>query len=158
MSVMMMGASTGCNTVYGSTPALQSPPLPLDEFALPGRRHDLVADGGVGDPQPRPPLGGAGAPGRRAPRPRRGGRLRGRVFHAHPPGRRAHDRAGDPRAAQGLGDRRRRRPGGHRIPERLEGDPSEPAEREDADARHPGVFEHGRPELRLLDHARAATT
>ena len=42
---MFMGASTGCNTVYGSTPPVESASVSVDEFALPGRRHDLVAAG-----------------------------------------------------------------------------------------------------------------
>ena len=108
-------------------PPVQSAPLSLDEFALPGRRHDLLAHGRVGDPEPCPPVGRARAPGRRPARPLGGRLLRGGVLHAHAPGRRAHDRAGDPRAAEGLGDRRRRRPGRHRLPECLQGGPAEPA-------------------------------
>ena len=37
-------------------------------------------------------------------------------------------------------------------------DPAEPAEREDADARHAGLLEHRRPELRLVARCSAATT
>jgi len=66
MSVMMMGASTGCNTVYGSTPPRQPAPVSVDELAVPGRRHDLVADGRVGHCRPCTPLRGARAPHRRA--------------------------------------------------------------------------------------------
>ena len=46
--------------------------------------------------------------------------------------RRGDDRPGDPRAAEGLGGRRRRRHGRHRLPEHVEGDPAEPAERQGA--------------------------
>ncbi len=51
--------------------ALQSASVSVDELAVPGRRHDLVAAGRVADPEPRAPLRGAGAAGRRAARPRR---------------------------------------------------------------------------------------
>jgi pyruvate-ferredoxin/flavodoxin oxidoreductase len=62
MSVMMMGASTGCNTVYGSTPPANPHPVSLDELAVSGRRDDFLADGGVGDFDARTPtLGGSGA-------------------------------------------------------------------------------------------------
>ncbi len=158
MSVMMMGASTGCNTVYGSTPPGNPHPYPwMNSLFQDGATISwLMAE--IAHPQSRPPLRRARAPRRRAARPRGERRDRGRLLHAHPSRRRADDRAGNPRTAQGLGHRRRRRARRHRLPERLQGHPAEPPEREDAHARHAGVLQHRRPELRLARRCSAATT
>ena len=102
MSVMMMGASTGCNTVYGSTPPSNPHPYPwmnslfqdgatiswlmAESVILNHARRSVVPERLADVLLEREDVG-----------------FRGRVFHAHAPRRRPHDGAGDSRAAQGLG-------------------------------------------------------
>ena len=158
MSVMAMAAHTGCNTVYGSTPPNNPHPYPWmnslfqdgitvgwllgESFIMDHARRSVIperlADALLDRDQD------VITPARL---------LRVLALQRCPD-----DRPGDPRAAQGLGRRRRRRDGRHRLPEHVEGDPPEPPEREGPDAGHPGLLEHRRPELRLHADARAATT
>ena len=69
MSVMFMGASTGCNTVYGSTPPSNPHPYPwMNSLFQDGPDHRLAARRIV-DHATRPPFGGARAALRRPARP-----------------------------------------------------------------------------------------
>ena len=152
---MAMGASTGCNSVYGSTPPNNPAPVSVDEQPVPGRRHHLVDHGRELHPGSLPSIRHPGTTGliacssaTRTSCPYQD------YFDMVQHDRRDHDGPGNPRAAQGLGGGRRRRPGRHRLPERLQGHASEPAQRAGDDARHAGVLQHRRPELRLLAAAR----
>ena len=71
MSVMMMGASTGCNTVYGSTPPSNPHPYPWMNSLFQDGATISWLHGRVGHRQSRAPLRRARAPRRRAARPRR---------------------------------------------------------------------------------------
>ncbi len=71
MSVMFMGASTGCNTVYGSTPPSNPHPYPWMNSLFQDGATIIVAARRIAHREPRAPLGGARTPGRRAARPRR---------------------------------------------------------------------------------------
>src|SRR5258708_34273092 len=53
-----------------------------------------------------------------------------------------------------MGCRGRWRNGGHRVPEYVESNSPEPAERESPDARYAGLFQYGRPEFGFDAHAR----
>ena len=154
MSVMAMAAHTGCNTVYGSTPPNNPHPYPwMNSLFQDGITVGwLLGESFIVDH------------GRRSVIPER---LADALMHrdgevinkreylrVRALQRRHHDRPGDHRAAEGLGGRRRRRHGRHRIPEHVQGGSAEPPQRQGADARHAGVLEHRRPELRLDAHAR----
>ena len=157
--VMFMGASTGCNTVYGSTPPSNPHPYPwmnslFQDGATISWLHGRIASSSTTPAARSCPNAWPTRLLERADE----SPAEADYFTLDPPGRRADDRAGDPRIAEGLGRRRRRRARRHRLPERLEGDPAEPAEREDAHARHPGLLEHRRPELRFAPPCSAATT
>ena len=104
----------------------------LDELALPGRHHRRLAPRRELHRRSRPPVGGPRAAGRRAAAARDGRHHAARVLRVRPLQRRRHDRPGNPRAAEGVGRRRRRRHGRHRLPEHLEGHPPESAERQGA--------------------------
>ena len=64
MSTMFMGASTGCNTVYGSTPPSNPHPYPWMNSLVPGWRDHFLAARRIADAAARPPLGRAGTPRR----------------------------------------------------------------------------------------------
>ena len=121
----------------------------VDELALPGRHHRRLAPGRKLHRRPRSPLGYSGAADRCADASRRERDQRTRVLRVRALQRRRHDRSGNPRAAEGVGRRRRWRYGRHRISEHVEGHPPESAEREGAHAGHAGVFEYRRPEFGL---------
>ena len=135
-------------------PAEQPAPLSLDELAVPGRLDDRLVDRRELHRGPRPPVGDSRTSRDLAPRARGRRHRRAALLRVHPFLRQPDDRRGDRRDAAGLDRRRRRRDGGHRLPERLEDDSAESAEREGADARHAGLFEHRRPELGFDPDAR----
>ncbi len=154
MSVMAMAAHTGCNTVYGSTSPNNPHPYPwMNSLFQDGVTVGwLMGESFIVDHA------------RRSVIPERLADIlltresnmsdRGRLLPPRALYRCADDRPGDRRAAQGLGGRRRRRHGRHRLPEHVEGDLAEPAQRQGAHARHAGLLEHRRPELRLDADAR----
>ena len=151
---MAMGAHTGCNTVFGSTPPNNPHPYPwMNSLFQDGATVAwLFGEAFVQDHARRSVI-----PERLADALLARGRERAdgrRVLRPRPLHRRPDDRPRGGRAAEGVGHRRRRRDGRHRLPERLEGRPPEPAEREAPDARHAGLLEHGRAELRLVGHHR----
>ena len=152
---MLMGASHRLQHGLRFHPAVQPAPLPVDELAVPGRRHDHLAARREPDAHHArrsvAPERLADAPARTQARPRSSD---AGLLGPHPPHRQHHDRPGDPGAPEGLDHRRRRRARRHRLPEPLEGHPAEPPERQGPHARHPGLLEHRRPELRQLEHAR----
>ena len=159
MSVMMMGASTGCNTVYGSTPPDNPHPYPWMNSLFQDGATISLAHGRSVHRESRPPLRRPRAPGRRAARPRPRTSLTEADYFTltHLDDALMTDQE-IRELPEGLGRRRRRRARRHRLPERLEGHPAKPAEREDADARHAGLLQHRRPELRLAPRCSAATT
>ncbi len=155
MSVMMMGASTGCNTVYGSTPPVESASVPVDEFALPGRRDDLLADGGVGHPRPCRAARSCPSVSADALLDRTGNvASAGEYFtltHLDDALMTEQEIRELPKVWVVGGDGALGDIGFQNV---SKVDPAKPAEREDADARHAGLLEHRRPEFRLLHHAR----
>ena len=132
MSVMAMAAHTGCNTVYGSTPSNNPHPYPwMNSLFQDGITVGwLLGESFIVDH------------GRRSVVPERladallhretGRDQPARVLRVRPLQRRRDDRPGDSGAAEGLGRRRRRRHGRHRLSEHVEGDSPEPPEREGA--------------------------
>ena len=121
MSVMAMAAHTGCNTVYGSTPPNNPHPYPwMNSLFQDGITVGwLLGESFIVDHARRSVI-----PERLADallRPRDGRDHAARVLRVRALQRRADDRPGDPRAAEGLGRRRRRRHGRHRLPEHVEG-------------------------------------
>ena len=154
MSVMAMAAHTGCNTVYGSTAPNNPHPYPwMNSLFQDGVTVGwLMGESFIVDHARRSVI-----PERLADilltRDENVIDARG-VLPPQPLHRRADDRPGDRRAAQGLGRRRRRRHGRHRLSEHVQGDPAEPAQRQGPHARHAGLLQHRRPELRLHAHAR----
>ena len=135
--------------------AVQSASVSVDELAVPGRRDHQLAPGRIADHESRPALRGAGTARRRAARARRRTSLSEADYftltHLDDALMTDQEIRELPKVWVIGGDGAL---GRHRFPERFEGHPAEPAEREDADARHAGVFQHRRPELRLLHHAR----
>ncbi len=154
MSVMAMAAHTGCNTVYGSTPSNNPHPYPwMNSLFQDGITVGwLLGESFIVDH------------GRRSVIPERlADALMNREMDVINPRefyevralqRRGDDRPGNPRAAEGVGGRRRWRHGRHRLSEHLQSDPSEPAKRESADARHAGLFQYRWTELRFDADAR----
>jgi pyruvate-ferredoxin/flavodoxin oxidoreductase len=117
MSVMAMAAHTGCNTVYGSTPPNNPHPYPwMNSLFQDGITvgwllgESFIVDHGRRSVIPERLTDALMQRGERRHQPARV--LRVRALH-----RRDDDRPGDPRAAEGLGRRRRRRDGRHRLSE-----------------------------------------
>ena len=132
MSVMAMAAHTGCNTVYGSTPPNNPHPYPwMNSLFQDGITvgwllgESFIVDHGRRSVIPERLLDALMTP-------REGRHQPARVLRVRALQRRGDDRPGNPGDAEGLGRRRRRRHGRHRLPEHVEGDPAEPAEREGA--------------------------
>ncbi len=149
MSVMAMAAHTGCNTVYGSTPSNNPHPYPwMNSLFQDGVTvgwllgESFIVDHGRRSVIPERLADALDASGRERDQ-------RARVLRVRALQRRGDDRSGDPRAAEGMGGRRRRRHGRHRLSEHVEGHPPESAERQGAHAGHAGVLEHRRPEFGL---------
>ncbi|GIT05189.1 MAG: hypothetical protein CM1200mP29_06000 [Verrucomicrobiota bacterium] len=69
MSVMFMGAHTGCNTVYGSTPPSNPHPYPWMNSLFQDGATISWLFGEPGHARPRAPLCRAGALGQRAAHP-----------------------------------------------------------------------------------------
>ena len=149
MSVMAMAAHTGCNTVYGSTPSNNPHPYPwMNSLFQDGVTVGwLIGESFIIDHARRSVI-----PERLADALLQRTRKRhhpARVLRIHALHRCSDDRSGDSGTAESMGRRRRWRHGRHRVPEHVESDSPEPAERESPDARHAGLFQHGRPELGL---------
>ena len=134
--------------------AEQPASLSVDELALPGRHHRRLAPRRELHRRSRATVRDPRAARRCAHAARERRHQPARVLRVRALQRRGDDRPGNPRAAEGLGRRRRRRHGRHRLSEHVEGDAAEPAERQGRDARHAGLLEHRRPELRLDADAR----